>query len=72
MKSIADDLACEVLEATLRLTPSERVELALRLGGQAVDTYASAHQVSTDEARRILRRGKQVGRRFSAAASDGE
>jgi endonuclease V-like protein UPF0215 family len=69
MKSVADESAREVLEATLRLTPSERVELALRLGTEAVAAYSAAHGVTSDEARRILRRNNQRGRRPSVAAS---
>lgn len=69
MKSVADQSAREVLEATLRLSPAERVELALRLGREAVTIYASANGVTEEEARRVLRRNNQRGRAPSVAGS---
>lgn len=54
------------------MSTSERFALALRLGDDAVRTYASANNVDAQEARRILRRNNQVGRRYSAVASDDE
>jgi hypothetical protein len=70
MKSVADQIAREAVEAVSTLTASERVSLALRLGEQAVEIYASANCVGQDEARRILRRNNQLGRRASVALSD--
>jgi hypothetical protein len=72
MKSVANELALEDQNATLALPVSERVALALRLGEQAIDTYASANSVSRDEARRVLRRNNQIGRRPSAAAAEND
>lgn len=69
MKSIADQSRQETSIAALEMTASERISLALRLGEQAVDLYASANKVSREEARRILRRNGQIGRRYSAVAS---
>lgn len=71
MKSVADELAREQARETFKLSASERVALALALGDQAVDWFASANHVTRDEARRILRRNNQIGRRPSAVASDG-
>lgn len=72
MRSVADELVLEERNATLALSVSERVALALRLGEQAIATYASANGVSRDEARRILRRNNQIGRRPSVAAAEND
>ena len=69
MKSVADQSLEETLEAVLQMSASQRIALALRLGEQAIDLYASANRVGRDEARRALRRNNQLGRRYSAAAS---
>jgi len=68
MKSIADQSRVDTLHATSQTTASERIELALRLGDQAIDIFASANNVGKDEARRVLRRNNQLGRRHSAVA----
>jgi len=72
MKSVADELRLEDLNATLALSVAERVALALHLGEQAVATYAAANGVSPDQARRILRRNNQIGRRPSAVALEND
>jgi hypothetical protein len=69
MKSVADQSHDDTVQAVLRMSASERVALALRLGEQAVDLYASANRVGRDESRRALRRNNQLGRRHSAAAA---
>jgi len=66
-------MALDASQAASRLSASERIALALRLGDQAVDIFASANNVGKDEARRILRRNNQLGRRRSVVASvDGQ
>jgi len=69
MRSVADSLARDTQDAMLKLSAAERVILALRLGEQAIDTFAAANHVGRDEARRVLRRSNQFGRRRSVAAS---
>ena len=64
MKSKAADTLSEQTAATVRdLSVSDRVALALRLGDEAVKTFASFHNISLDQARSILRRNNQLGRR---------
>ena len=48
-----------------RLTPFERIALALRLGDEDVALYRSAHHVSEAEARVSLARMRSIGRRRS-------
>ena len=69
MSSVADFLRQETDRDVSRLSVSERVALAFELGDQAVAIFAAAKGLTRDEARRILRKNSQVGRRFSAAAS---
>ena len=66
MKSVADDLSREEMERTLLLSPDERMQIALRLGDEAVAIYAAANGVSESDARRILRQNSQFGRRPSS------
>jgi hypothetical protein len=68
MASVADSLARETLEEMRRLSADQRIELAFRLGLEVAQTLASARGISVDEARQILRRNKQIGRRPSKAA----
>jgi len=68
MKSIANHSREDASQTTSQMTASERIALALRLGEQAVDIFASANSVGKDEARRTLRRNNQLGRRHSAVA----
>jgi hypothetical protein len=72
MASVADSLSRETLEEMRRLSADQRIELALRLGLEAAQTLASARGISVDEAREILRRNKQIGRRPSKAAGCGD
>lgn len=62
MRSIADDLRAESAQATARLTAAERVALALRLGDDDVALHRSAHGLTEDESRAVLRRARAIGR----------
>ena len=71
MKSkIAEDVSRERDRSTQELPVSDRIALALRLGSEAVRTFASTNNVSEEEARRILRRNNQIGRRPSKVMSE--
>ena len=63
MPSVADDLRRERLEAQNRLSASQRVALAFELGESDLETFALAQGMDPSEARRILRRRRQLGRR---------
>ena len=66
MKSrVADEVREAQTREVLAMTPGERVELALRLGDEAVATFAAARGLTHDEARRALQREGQRGRRYS-------
>lgn len=64
MRSVADEVRAEQLRDMLRLTPAERVNLALRLGEEGLALFMSANRVnSRDEAIEQLRRVARAGRR---------
>lgn len=63
--SVADALACAEQEETLRLSPPERVALALRLGARSLASYADAKGIDLEGARRELERRRQSQRRAS-------
>ena len=67
---LADELAAEQRAVELRLTPGERVALALALGERDLRAYASARGLSLGEAHRALRRAAQRGRTPSRAMRD--
>jgi hypothetical protein len=66
MKSkIAEELRRETDEAVRQMTAGERMALALRLGDEAIETFAAARGITHDEARRLLQKEKRHGRRYS-------
>ena len=70
MRSVADDLRREQRQELSRLTPAERVALALRLGRRDVETFAATQGMTLEEARARLRQRGQRGRRASRCMSD--
>ena len=66
MSSLPDrDLASEAAKH-FQGSPAERLELALRLGRESLALFLAAHPDLTEsEARDVLRRNKQAGRRPS-------
>jgi len=67
---VAEELSAELQADMLALSIDERIRLALELGNRAVRLYAEAEGISLDEARRILMRNSQKGRRPSKVASE--
>lgn len=65
MSRVAEALETDDRERISRMSPAERVRLALSLGHQAIHTYAAAHGIERGEARRCLERAAQAGRRPS-------
>ena len=65
MRSVADDLRVETARTVARLSPLERIALALRLGDEDVALYRAAHGVNEVEARASLARTRSLGRRRS-------
>lgn len=62
---VAEDLRHELTADVQKMTLDERLELAFRLGDEAIADYASANGVDTETARRVLTRQRHVGRRRS-------
>lgn len=65
MPSVADGVRQRQRQELARLTPAERVALALRLGRRDVETFAATQGLRIEEARKVLRRRGQRGRRPS-------
>lgn len=66
--NVANGVREEQRAAERALSPLARLELAQRLGDEALANYASAHGLSPEAAFAELERRKQVGRRASACA----
>ena len=62
---VAEEVRDEQSADILKLTLDERLELALRLGDEAIAAYASANGVDAETARRILTKQRHAGRRRS-------
>ena len=65
MRSGADALRREAVESVARMSPTERLELALALGRRDVDAYSRSHGVDPRTAIRIFERQRQAGRTVS-------
>ena len=65
MRSVADVIRRESLEAVGRLDPIERVTLALALGDADVALYQAAHGISERDARAALSRTRAIQRQAS-------
>jgi cell division inhibitor SulA len=70
MSTVARTLREESRARLLRMTPAERLAEALRLGQRAIASYAAAHGLDHEEARRALERAAQAGRRYSRVMRD--
>jgi len=58
-KSVGD------LPPRIPVSPEARIELALKLGRELLDTLSKAHGISVDEARKMWRKQRQDGRLHS-------
>jgi hypothetical protein len=65
MRSVADDLRGESIREAAKLTPLERIALALRLGERDIALYRAVHGVGDEEARKAFARARAVGRKPS-------
>ncbi len=63
---IAQALRSELHERLMVLSPSERMEIALRLGENDIDLLVAARRITRTEARKEFERNRQRGRRRSA------
>jgi hypothetical protein len=62
---VSDAVRSRRTEEELRLSPLERVQLALRLGETSLALFMTANHLSRDEALRVLEANKEKGRRPS-------
>jgi endonuclease V-like protein UPF0215 family len=67
---VARQLREDSRERLRRMTAAQRLAEALKLGRSAIAAYAAAHGLEPDEARRILERAAQAGRRPSRVMLD--
>jgi hypothetical protein len=67
MRSVADALRDETRQQTLTLSPEARLERSLALGDQDVQALCDSRGLTVSEARAIIARNRQVGRRRSPA-----
>lgn len=68
MSSVADDLRAQRTRELLLQSPAERVDLSLRLGDEDVAVVCAARAMSEHDARLMIQRSRQVGRRPSRVA----
>ena len=68
VRSVADDLRAESRQRGVRLSPSERFQLALTLGDADVEMLSAARALSRDEAIEAIRRTRWHGRRRSVSS----
>jgi hypothetical protein len=66
--SVADELRREQRAAMLRLSPAERIRLALELGARDLALFMEASGLGREAALRELRRRRAAGRRPSKSA----
>lgn len=64
-RSVADELREEQQREILAMTPSERVELVMRLGERDVEFYMATNKVDRAAALAAFRRAGSAGRRPS-------
>ena len=62
MRSVADDLKQEQLDAVAAMTPSQRVTLVERMSNEALELIMAAQGVDREEAVRRIRRSHRAGR----------
>jgi hypothetical protein len=70
MRSVAEDLRVDQLAHERRMSPGERVALALRLGLRDVETHAKSQGMTRRDAALALRRERNAGRRPSGCAAE--
>jgi hypothetical protein len=65
MASVVDRLREEMWEEVRRMTVSQRLALALRLGDDDLELFSRARNIDRESGIALLRRGRQLGRRPS-------
>lgn len=67
---VAEEVRRAQREEVLRMTPAERLALAVRLGEEGLADFMSASGLSREEAIVRIRRQRQDGRRKSGCMSE--
>lgn len=62
---LAEQLREEQRQDVMKMTPEERLELALRLGEDDLQFFMSSNGLEREEAIRVLERFQQAGRKRS-------
>ena len=62
MRSVADDLRQKDREAVLKLSPEERIALALQLGERDLEIFCRIQGLDRETAIRLIQRRRQAGR----------
>ena len=70
MRSVADDLREEQQREMQELTPDQRVQLAMRLGEEALQFFMATNHLTRDEAERRIRKQRRAGRNPSRCMSE--
>jgi hypothetical protein len=68
MRSVADTLRDDTRRRVLEMRPSERLELALRLGDDDVALLCASRGLTAADARLAIERSRQFGRLLSRSA----
>jgi hypothetical protein len=71
MRSVADDLRSGTRERVLAMTVPARIALALSLGDEDLDRFASTSGLLPHEALSILRAQRARGRRVTSKSASG-
>lgn len=67
---VAEQLRQEQREQIRRMTPSQRVALALALGEPGLRIYMAGQRTDRASAARAIRKSRQIGRRYSRCMDD--
>jgi hypothetical protein len=70
--NVARAVARSRAEQVARLTPAERIALALRLSREGIAVYMTTHQADRRTATRQIKATRRLGRRYSASAAADE
>jgi hypothetical protein len=70
MSSVAEEARRQAREEVLRLSPADRLALALQLGDADLELFQQAQGLDRETALRRLRAQRQAGRRPSACLAE--
>lgn len=62
---VAEQLRREQVEQIQRMTPEQRIALAIELAERDLQVYMAFQEMDRDSALKAIRRSRQLGRRYS-------